>query len=306
MVGDHVPDPPTLVVDHGLHRGAKVGLALLVGEGLGDGDEGVDSKEADRVLVVLGEFPERGEQVGEEDVMVELLGEGTELLGGRAADHGGVVGAEGGKHAAEFVPGGGGRDRVRGGVEGGGGGAGGEPLASGEALEEGEVVLVDLGLGEMLAHARDALGRLLPHERLLNRGEALEREEDRVGVGVAADVLDKALPELLREREENLVVVVERVVQERQQLVPGPFGAERERDGRDAVDGVQSEGDVFRPQLVHYHPRPLESAQSTLSPSIDWPRTKDRDGVQGRVCRVGSSGRRGLHRNGRGQTRGRR
>ena len=54
--------------------------------------------------------------------------------------------------------------------------------------------LLDLSLGERRAHFRDAVGGLLAHERLLHGGEALEDDEDEVGVLLSSDVLDKALP----------------------------------------------------------------------------------------------------------------
>lgn len=71
-----------------------------------------------------------------------------------------------------------------------------------------------------------------------------------MGVLVPAQVFGKARVELLREREQHLVLVVERLVEEGDQLVARALWAERERDRRDAVDRVQAQSHVIRLELV--------------------------------------------------------
>ena len=50
--------------------------------------------------------------------------------------------------------------------------------------------------------------------------------------------------ELLCECEEDLVLVVELVLQERDQLLPSSLGAESERDRRQPSDGGETERDI--------------------------------------------------------------
>jgi hypothetical protein len=245
MIGDHVAHAPALVRDHGLHRRAEMRLALVVGEGFGDGDEGFDGEEADGILVVLRELAEGGEQVGEEGVVVQSLGEGAQLLCGGATDHGGIVGAEGGEHFTHLV-----LSRlscfgVGGGEEGGGRGARGEPFAGGETLEEGEVVLLDLLLVEGGADLGDGFCSLVAYQRLLHRGEDLQDGEEEMSVLWSPYIIDKALTQLLGQGEQDFVVVVQGFQEERDELCTSALGAQSERDGRDAVDGVEAEGDVL-------------------------------------------------------------
>ena len=250
MVGDHVAHAPAAVRDEALHRLAEERLALVLGELLGDGDHGVDGQEADRVLVVAGELAEGGEEVLDELVVRELLGERAELLGRGSPRHGRVVVAQLGEHLDELVLDRARRLGVRGGEQGRGRGARREPLAGCEAADERDKVLVDLVLRQEGAHGVGRLGGLVAHERLLDAGEVLEEREDGVGVVGSADVLDEGCAELFCEGDEDLVVVVERLLEEGEELGAGALWAEGDADGRDAVDGVETEGDVLCPQLV--------------------------------------------------------
>ena len=250
VVRDHVADAPAAVGDEGLHGGAEELLALVVVEGLCDRDHRLDGQEADRVLVVVGEFAERRQEVVDEPVVRELLAKVAEGFRGGAADHGGVVVAQLGKHLDGLVLDGRGRFRVRGRVEGGGRGARGEPLSGREAADEGHIVLVDLVLAEDGADLVGRVGGLVADEGLFDAAQVFEDGEDEVGVLGPAEVLDKGLAEFVGEGEEDLVVVVERLLQEGDEFGAGAVRAEGEADGRDAVDGVESEGDVFGPQLV--------------------------------------------------------
>lgn len=92
---------------------------------------------------------------------------------------------------------------------------------------------------------------LIPDQRLLHRRQRLQRRQQEVRVLRAADVLVEPPAKLLREREENLVLIIARLLQKGDELLARTIGPKRERDGRHAVDGVQAKLDVLRPQLVH-------------------------------------------------------
>lgn len=111
-------------------------------------------------------------------------------------------------------------------------------------------MLVDLLLTEDAADFVCRVGGLFADEGLFDAAEVFEDGEDKVGVLGAAEVLDKVLAELVGKGEEDLVVVVERLLEEGDEFGAGAVGTEGEADGRDAVDGVQAEGDIFGPQLV--------------------------------------------------------
>ena len=160
MIGDHVPHAPALVADHVAHRLAEVGLALVVVERLGDGDERVDDEEADGILVVVGELAEDGHELGDEEVLGQRLAEPAKLLGGRAPDHGRLVGAERRERAPELVLGAGGRLGVARGVERRRRRARGEPVARREPLDDRHVELLDLARRQVPAHLVQRLGGL--------------------------------------------------------------------------------------------------------------------------------------------------
>lgn len=90
---------------------------------------------------------------------------------------------------------------------------------------------------------------LLPDEGLLNRGQVLERAEDEVCVLPSSDKLSER-SELLCESEEDLVLVVELVLEERDQLLSRALRAESERDRRQPPDRRQTKGDVVRLELI--------------------------------------------------------
>lgn len=68
---------------------------------------------------------------------------------------------------------------------------------------------------------------------------------------LAANVFVEILPELFGEREEHFVLVVYRLLQERDQLLAGTVGSKGKGNSGNAVNRVQSQLDIFRPELVH-------------------------------------------------------
>jgi hypothetical protein len=88
------------------------------------------------------------------------------------------------------------------------------------------------------------------------------------------DVLVKAAPKLLREGEQNLVLVVDGLLQERDELLPRAIGSEGEGNGGDTMDRVQTELNVLRPQLVHENGyrgnlKPIHSQRDTRRTLLD-------------------------------------
>jgi hypothetical protein len=71
-----------------------------------------------------------------------------------------------------------------------------------------------------------------------------------MGVFLPADVLAKRA-ELFREGEQDFVLVVELVLEERDELVACSLRAEGEGDGGEPADRGQAEGDVVRFELVY-------------------------------------------------------
>lgn len=85
---------------------------------------------------------------------------------------------------------------------------------------------------------------LFAHDRLLDRRQVLQRAQEQVRVLRTAEVLGKVRIKLLGEREQHLVLVVKRLVQEGDQLVPRTLGTQRQRNRRDAVNRVQAKCDI--------------------------------------------------------------
>lgn len=81
---------------------------------------------------------------------------------------------------------------------------------------------------------------LLPNERLLNGSQVLQRPQHEMGIFATANVLAERA-ELLGEREEDLILVVELVLEERDELLARPLGPEGEGDRREPADGGQAE-----------------------------------------------------------------
>lgn len=67
---------------------------------------------------------------------------------------------------------------------------------------------------------------------------------------LATNVLLEAT-ELLCQRQKDLILVIDRVLQEGNQFLARAIRTKREGDGRDAVNGIQAKLHVFRAQLVH-------------------------------------------------------
>ncbi len=91
---------------------------------------------------------------------------------------------------------------------------------------------------------------LLPHERLLDGRQVLQRAHDEVRILWPADILCKAA-ELLGEDEQDLVLVVELVLEEHDELVACPLRTERERDRREPANRGEAQVHVVRLELVH-------------------------------------------------------
>ena len=66
-----------------------------------------------------------------------------------------------------------------------------------------------------------------------------------------SNVLLEVPPQLLRECKQNLILVIHGVLQERYQLIARAFRAEGESNRRYAMDGVQPQLYIFRPELIH-------------------------------------------------------
>lgn len=76
---------------------------LLLGNGLGDGDKNLHSKETDAVLVIGCEVLEKGHHVFHHHISVHLLDELGHVCGGLTADHGSLVVNELAERLSQFV-----------------------------------------------------------------------------------------------------------------------------------------------------------------------------------------------------------
>lgn len=228
LVGDHVAHAPAPVRDALAERLQEVGLGLLGREVGRNGDEVGNGEETDRVLVVSRQAAVEGDDVVDEQLVLagnrgDGLGKGLWVLKvarhhifepthtkgtrGSTADHGRVVSDESRKEAAHLLLGLGLGDGVSRREEGTGRRARREPVAVGQAAEQGHKVLVDSLRGEDARDGRDRLGSLVADERLLNGREVLKRAKDGPGILLSADILYKRA-ELLGENEEDLILVI--------------------------------------------------------------------------------------------------
>ncbi len=98
--------------------------------------------------------------------------------------------------------------------------------------------------------AKHCTTHLVPDDSLLDRCEVLERAEQEVAIRGSAEVGDKGPAELLGEREQDLVLVVEAVLQEGDELVARALRAQGQGDGGEAVDGVEAKVHIVRLELV--------------------------------------------------------
>eukprot|EP00982_Pelagococcus_subviridis_P006893 30308-Pelagococcus_subviridis.AAC.11 len=120
----------------------------------------------------------------------------------------------------------------------------GEPVPVREALHARDVVRRRALRRHRLAHGARGGDGFVSHHRLLHRREILQRREEHVRVLGAAD-FGYQVRELLRDREEALVLVVVRVREERDELGSRALRPERGRDRREASDAIQPELDVL-------------------------------------------------------------
>ena len=97
---------------------------------------------------------------------------------------------------------------VCGGKEAAGGDTGGKPVVGLEPQHQRHQVLEQVRHRHLPRHFVERLDRLVAHERLLDRGERLERPEEDGGVLEPAHVLDESA-QLLGERNEHLVLIVD-------------------------------------------------------------------------------------------------
>lgn len=91
VICDHVSYPPALVLNSTANRWKKVVLGLVVTERFCDGDEVLHGQQANRVLVIGGEFSVERNDVRDHELLGEVLCERTEIACGGSSDHGGIV-----------------------------------------------------------------------------------------------------------------------------------------------------------------------------------------------------------------------
>ncbi len=230
-IGDHVPNPPALVLYQAAQRGQEHSVArlLLLGNDLGDRNQYLDGEQADAVLVVLNEVLEHGYHLVNNNRGGHLLHKLGHVGGGLAAHHGCVVVDQLAELLAELF-----LDRRRHlgigrRVQAASRDLGCEPVGLGEADREGDEVLFDLLRGEIaadLVERFDGLQRwhvsqsgaspsdtcvpcayLVSHDGLLDGCEVLERGEQDMAPLRTADVVDKA-PELLAQGNKDLILIL--------------------------------------------------------------------------------------------------
>lgn len=90
---------------------------------------------------------------------------------------------------------------------------------------------------------------LLAHERLLDGRQVLKRTEHEVRVLASAHELAK-LAKLLCQREQDLVLVVELVLEEGNELLPRPLRTEGKSNRRQSADRGQAGRNIVRLELI--------------------------------------------------------
>ena len=104
--------------------------------------------------------------------------------------------------------------------------------------------------GVLLRHRPQALHGLVPDDGLLHCGEALQGRQEAVDVLLPAHQRSEGA-QLLRQRQQHLVLVIDGVGEEGDQLGPRPLNPQRQGDGGELLDGVQPQLHVLIPELVN-------------------------------------------------------
>lgn len=98
-----------------------------------------------------------------------------------------------------------------------------------------------------------AVTHLFSNNSLFDSRQVLQRSQQEMCICRPTEVIHKRAAELLRKRHEHLILVIQAILQERDQLVPRPFRAERERDRREPVDRIEAQVHIVRFELVDEH-----------------------------------------------------
>mmetsp|Transcript_46728 Transcript_46728/g.123443 ORF Transcript_46728/g.123443 Transcript_46728/m.123443 type:complete len:402 (-) Transcript_46728:20-1225(-) len=257
IVSHHVPHAPGLVLRAGFHDREDLCLPLRRLFQLTEGDAVVDGEYSHRVLLVPGELLEDRDQLVVHGVLGDHLGDAAQDVCGLASHHRGVVPAEPAVRLQEVVLLHLAHLGQRRGEEAAHGDPRGEPVVRREAVDQRAEVALNLLLGHFHREFSEGLGGLLAHGDLLDVAELLERARESVSVVGAADPGDPR-PELLSQRDEHFVVVVDDLLQEGQELIACPLGAQGGRDGAQVPDRVQSQLQVVMPELVDQHRHGIE------------------------------------------------
>ncbi len=132
----------------------------------------------------------------------------------------------------------------------GGGGAGNQPWCGGcTHPDERHKVLAEAGLWQLRADFAEGLDGLVADHRLLHGAEAFEERQQEMAERWAAHKRHESA-ELLRLRQQHLVVIVRVLGQEGDELAARSLLAERQRDGRQARDAVQPAERLLALQLL--------------------------------------------------------
>jgi hypothetical protein len=90
---------------------------------------------------------------------------------------------------------------------------------------------------------------LVSHDGLLDGGEVLKGREEHVAPLSSSDILYEAA-ELLAQGDQDLVLILDRFIKKRDELLPGALRTEGESDGGQPVNGAQAEQDVIVLELI--------------------------------------------------------
>jgi hypothetical protein len=143
---------------------------LLLGNFLRDRDENVHCQKAHAILVIACEVLEKGYHFVDNHLRIHLLDKLGEVVGGLAANHGGFIMYQGSEVLSEALLHGRCGLFVWCRVQAGGGDLGSKPVGFGEVEDQGDKVLFDLTLVQLLADFVEGFDGLISNDQRSSYG----------------------------------------------------------------------------------------------------------------------------------------